>query len=62
MWKKLWWMQNAICELWIWYIQNEWFNSCANVDNSKDVKKCINSFEYKCEALGFVMCVSIYIY
>jgi hypothetical protein len=21
------------------YVQNEWFNSCANVDNSRDVKR-----------------------
>ncbi len=38
-------------------IQNEWFNSCANVNNSKDAKKFTNPFKNKCEA--FVMCVSI---
>ncbi len=25
-----------------------WFNSCTHVDNSKDVKKIINLFQYKC--------------
>jgi hypothetical protein len=35
-------------------IQNEWFNSCVNVNNSRDAKKFTNSFKYKCEALRCV--------
>jgi hypothetical protein len=38
-------------------MQNEWLNSCANVDNSKDVKKFTNPLKYKCDAL----CVFQYI-
>jgi hypothetical protein len=32
-------------------IQNEWFNSCANVNGSRDAKKITNTFKYKCETL-----------
>ncbi len=32
-------------------IQSERFNSCANVISSRDAKKFINPFKYKCEAL-----------
>jgi hypothetical protein len=32
-------------------IQNESFNPCANVNNSRNVKKSTNPFKYKCEAL-----------
>jgi hypothetical protein len=41
-------------------IQNEFFNSCANVNSSKDVKKFINPFKYKCEVLGCYLCFNIY--
>jgi hypothetical protein len=40
-------------------IQSEWFNSCANVNGSRDAKKFINPFKYKCEALSCV-CFDIY--
>jgi hypothetical protein len=30
-------------------IQNEWFNSCANVNSSRYAKKFTNPFMYKCE-------------
>ncbi len=33
-------------------IQSERFNSCANVNNSRNVKKIINPLKYKCEALS----------
>jgi hypothetical protein len=33
-------------------IQSEWFNSCANVNSSRDVKKFIKPFKYKFEALN----------
>jgi len=32
-------------------IQNEWFNSCANINGSKRCKKFTNPFKYKCENL-----------
>ncbi len=41
-------------------IQNEWFNSCVNVNSLKYVKKFNNPFKYKCGTLSY-MCVSIYI-
>jgi hypothetical protein len=34
--------------------KNEWFNSCANFDSSKDVTNFTNPFKYKCEALSCV--------
>jgi hypothetical protein len=30
-------------------IQSEWFNSCANVNGSRDAKKFTDPFKYKCE-------------
>jgi hypothetical protein len=41
-------------------IQSEWFNSCANVNSSKDAKKITNPFKYKCEALSCCVCFNIY--
>ncbi len=41
-------------------IQSEWFNSYANVDNSKDVKKFTNPFKYKCETLNCYVCFNIF--
>jgi hypothetical protein len=41
-------------------IQSEWFNSCANVNSSTYVKKFINPFKYKCEALSYYVCFNIY--
>jgi hypothetical protein len=41
-------------------IQNEWFNSFANVNSSKDVKKFTNPFKYKCEALNCYVCFNIF--
>jgi hypothetical protein len=41
-------------------IQSEWFNSCANVNNSINVKFFINPFKYKCEALICYVCFNIY--
>jgi hypothetical protein len=41
-------------------IQNEWFNSCVNVNSSKDAKKFTNPFKYKCEALSCYVCFNIY--
>jgi hypothetical protein len=41
-------------------IQNEWFNSCANVNSSRDAKKFTNPFKYKCEALNCYVCFNIY--
>jgi hypothetical protein len=35
-------------------------STCANVDNSRDVKKFINMFKYKCEALSYYVCFNIY--
>jgi hypothetical protein len=35
-------------------------STCANVDNSRDVKKFINLFKCKCEALSYYVCFSIY--
>ncbi len=42
-------------------IQNEWFNSCANVNSSKDAKKFINPFKHECETLSCYVCFNIYI-
>jgi hypothetical protein len=42
-------------------IQNEWFNSCANVNSLGIAKKIINSFKYKYEALSWTIYVFIYI-
>jgi hypothetical protein len=39
---------------------NEWFNSYADVNSSKDVKIFTNPFKYKCEALSCYMCFKIY--
>jgi hypothetical protein len=42
-------------------IQNEWYNSCANVNSSRDTKKFVNqSFKYKCETLNCYVCFNIY--
>ncbi len=41
-------------------IQNEWFNSCVNVNSSKNAKKIINLFKYKCEVLSCYVCFNIY--
>jgi hypothetical protein len=41
-------------------IENKWFNSCANVYNSKYAKKFTNPFKYKCGALSCYMCSNIY--
>jgi hypothetical protein len=41
-------------------IQNEWFNSCANVNSSKDAKKIISPFKHECEALSCYVCFNIY--
>jgi hypothetical protein len=41
-------------------IQNELFNSCANVNSSKDAKKITNPFKYKCEVLSYYVCLNIY--
>jgi hypothetical protein len=41
-------------------IQSEWFNSCANVNNSKYANKIINLIKYKCEALNCYVCFNIY--
>jgi len=41
-------------------IQSEWFNSCANINESKDVKKFINPFKYKCETLSYYVYFHIY--
>jgi len=40
-------------------IQNEWFNSCANVNSSKDANFFTNPFKYKCKVLN--CCVFQYI-
>ncbi len=42
-------------------IHNEWFNSCANVNNLRDAKKFINPFKYKYEALSCCVCFNILI-
>ncbi len=34
-------------------------STCANVDNSRDVKKIINMFKYKFEALSYYVCFNI---
>ncbi len=41
-------------------IQNEWFNSCANVNSLRNAKKFTNPFKYKCEALSYYVCFNIY--
>jgi len=41
-------------------IQNEWFNSYANVSNSWNAKKFTIRFKYKCEALNCYVCFNIY--
>jgi hypothetical protein len=41
-------------------IQIEWFNSCANVNSSKDANNIINPSKYKCEALSCYVCFNIY--
>jgi hypothetical protein len=41
-------------------IESELFNSCANVNNSRNAKKFINPFKYKCEALCCYVCFNIY--
>jgi hypothetical protein len=42
-------------------IQNEWFNSCAIVNSSKDAKNFTNPFKYKYETLSCYVCFHIYI-
>jgi hypothetical protein len=37
-------------------ILQKWFNSCTHVGDWKNVKKIINSFQYKCEVLNCYMC------
>jgi hypothetical protein len=41
-------------------IQSEWFNSCESVNSSRDAKKFINTFKYKCEALSCYVWLNIY--
>jgi len=41
-------------------IQNEWSNSCANVNSLRNAKKIINPFKYKCEVLSYYVCFIIY--
>jgi hypothetical protein len=41
-------------------IQNELFNSCANIKRVRNVNKFTNPFKYKCETLNYYY-VSIYI-
>jgi hypothetical protein len=38
----------AICNIWIMLSigSNEWFNSCIDVDNSRDVEKPIEPFKF----------------
>jgi hypothetical protein len=43
---------------WFNNIQNEWFNSCANVNSSKDAKKSLTHSSIYMKHL-VVMCVSI---
>jgi hypothetical protein len=38
----------------------KWFNSCANVDSLKDVKKFISTFKYKCKTLNCCVWFNIY--
>jgi len=40
-------------------IQSEWFNSCVNVNDSKDAKKKTYTFKYKCEVLNCYVCFNI---
>jgi hypothetical protein len=40
-------------------IQSEWFNSCANVNSSKDAKQFTNPFIYKCETLSCYTCFNV---
>ncbi len=42
-------------------IQNECFNSYANVISSRDVKKVTKPFKYKCEALCSYVCFNVYL-
>jgi hypothetical protein len=42
------------------HIQNEWFNSCENINSLKDAKKIINPFKYKCETLSSYVSFHIY--
>jgi len=54
---------NAKCNSWIVdfnNIQSEWFNSCANVNSSRDEKNFTNPFKYKCEVLSCCVCFNIY--
>jgi len=41
-------------------MQNEWFNSYADVNSWKDVKIYTNPLKYKCEALSYYVCFKIY--
>jgi hypothetical protein len=41
-------------------IQSEWFNSCANVNSSRDVKKFTNSFKKIYEALSYYVHFNVY--
>jgi hypothetical protein len=41
-------------------IQSEGFNSCENVNDSRNAKKFTNLFKYKYETLSCYMCFHMY--
>jgi hypothetical protein len=50
---------NAISNFWI-IAQNGLFNSCKNVDSSKNVKKIIKPFKY-IKTYVFIFCISSFL-
>jgi len=43
-------MKSAKCNSWVLELtHSKWFNSCANVDSLRNVKKIISMFKYKCK-------------